>query len=254
MKGIIRFLLSFFIFFLSLGPFIYGKSVHAESASKLINLSFTPYDTALDPVKPIIYMTELGSPKLYAINYSTGEIKQLTLPYPAERLDYYNNKIYVTQQKMNHTHYTTAPRFGAIAEVDTENFNVSNTLDIDEDPYDIAVDKDGFIYISPGSDQHGNLRVYSMKDKTEITQDKAKTSMYEWADIRYNPKTSKIYAINTNLSPTDIKAYEIEKGVVQKSYGSPYQREYHISTFTKFSPDGLKIYNASGNVFSLAPN
>jgi glucan-binding YG repeat protein len=235
-----------------MGPFLEGKPVQAETGNTPINLGFTPNDTIIDPNKPVIYATELGSKTIYAVNFSTGEMKTLTLPYPAEKLDLKNNMLYVTQQKMSHTHYTTDPRKGAIAEVDTENFTVTSILDINEDPYDIAVDQNGFIYVSPGSNQHGNLKVYSMKDKIEITQNMDKTAMYESTDIRYNAETSKIYAINTHSSPTLITAYEVVNGVIQNKYNSPYSNDYFIRDFAKFSFDGLKMYNTSGNVFDLA--
>ncbi|MFL6557822.1 MAG: YncE family protein, partial [Bacillus sp. (in: firmicutes)] len=250
MKTVFKCLLILFLLLSSFFPFMQDHSIHAAETS--INLSFTPNDTAIDPAKPVIYMTKLGSKTLYAVNYSTGVIRTLTLPYPAERLDLKNNKLYVTQLKMSHTSYGTAPYMGAIAEVDTETFTVSSTMDINTDPYDIAVDNNGYIYIAPGSGQWENLKVYSMKDKIEITQTSSNTTMYERTNIFYNAENSKIYATDTTLSPIDIEAYEIDNGVIKNHYDSPYHGDYAIGVSGKFSTDGMSYYNNGGFVFDLA--
>jgi glucan-binding YG repeat protein len=231
-------------------PYTQGKSVEAESVNGRINLDFVPNDTVMDPNKPILYMTNLGSETLYAVNVSTGEIKTLSLPYPAERLDLFENKLYVTQHKMSHVNRSET-RIGAIAEVNTETFMLNSVLDINEDPYDIAVDSNGYVFVSPGSNQWGNLRVFSMKEKAEITQDKFKTGMYHRSDIRFNHATSKIYSIHKESSPTDIDAYEVVNGVIQNHYDSIYHGDYDMRGISGFSQDGLNLYDNSGNVFKL---
>ena len=77
---------------------------------------------------------------------------------------------------MSHTSYGSN-FVGAIAVVDTNSFTLSDTIRYD--PYDIAVDDQGYIYISPGSGQWGNLKVYSFKDKKEQNQSSGATSIYE---------------------------------------------------------------------------
>ncbi|MBS8265700.1 N-acetylmuramoyl-L-alanine amidase family protein [Mesobacillus boroniphilus] len=251
-----RFLKVLFVFILILSivtPYTQGKSMAAEPLNGRINLSFTPNDTVMDHNEPILYMTKLGSQTLYSVNFSTGEIKTLILPYPAERLDLFENKLYVTQHKMSHEYSTDNPLSGAIAEVDTQSFTLSNVLDINEDPYDIAVDSNGFVYVSPGSNQWGNLRVYSMTEKAEIAQDPFKTSISHRSDIRYNPATSKIYSLETDSSPADIEAFEVAGGVIKNHYDSPYHGDYEMEGMAEFSLDGLNLYDVSGNVFNLAP-
>ncbi|MEW8969800.1 MAG: hypothetical protein AB2411_04190, partial [Mesobacillus sp.] len=234
-------------------PYTQGKSVAAESFNGRINLEFKPNDTVMDPNKPILYMTKLGSQTLYAVNFTTGEIGTLTLPYPAERLDLFDNKLYITQHKMSHE-YRADIRTGAIAEVDTETFSLNSVLDINEDPYDIAVDSNGYVYISPGSDQWGDLRVYSMTEKTEIIQNPNKTSIYYKSFIHFNPATSKVYAMDKESSPTDFEAFEVVDGaIINNHYDSIYHGDYDMEGISRFSHDGLNLYDNSGNVFNLAP-
>ncbi|MGG3561079.1 hypothetical protein ABES03_05615 [Neobacillus rhizosphaerae] len=254
MKAFIRSLIILVLLFSGVGPFIIGKPVQAEGVSGPISLPFKPNDTAIDPNKPVIYATKLGSKTLYAVNFSTGEIKTLNLPNPAERLDFNNNKLYVTQHKMSHDTYNFGPYTGAIAEVDPDSFTLSNLLDIEQDPYDIAVDNNGYIYIAPGSGQWDDLKVYSMKDKKEVVQTVKYpgTSMYERTNIFYNAETSKVYGITTSLSPRDTEAFEVVNGMIQNHYDSPYHGDYPLDPFASITPDGASMYNNSGVVFDLA--
>ncbi|WP_445489818.1 hypothetical protein [Niallia sp. 03133] len=91
MKFSLKFLFVLILVLSSSVPFF--SNTHVQAVSAKINLSFTPNDVAMDETKPIVYMTKLGSKTLYAVNYSTGGIKTLTLPYEAERLDLKNNQV-----------------------------------------------------------------------------------------------------------------------------------------------------------------
>ncbi|MFJ8066350.1 triple tyrosine motif-containing protein [Psychrobacillus sp. NPDC096426] len=223
----------------------------ALAAGGPVNIGFNPYDTAVDPDKPVVYMTEKGSKTIQAVNYETGVIKTLTLPYPAERLELYNQNLYVTQLKMKHDSYNFGPHEGGIAEVDTEKFTLNSVMHIDEDPYDIAIDQNGFIYITPGSDQHGSIKVYSLVNKTKVDNEK-NIYVSPFSMIYYNKEASKLYTISSKVNPRDIYAYEINNGIIIKQYNSPYHGDYRLNPTANISPDGLQVYNHSGVVFDLA--
>lgn len=223
------------------------KNVHA--ASTPISLGFNPYDSAIDPTKSNVYMTKPGSKTIYSVNYETGDIKTLELPYIAEKLEVYNNKLYVTQMKMNHNHYNFGPYSGAIAEIDTESFTLLGLMNINADPFDIAIDKDGYIYVTPGSGQWEDLKVYSLIDKTEVVN--SIREIYERSYIYYNSKFNKAYTIDSTISPRDVEAFELDKGIIKSTYDSPYHGDYDLEPFAKISPDGQTMYNNSGIVFGL---
>ncbi|MFZ7943881.1 hypothetical protein [Neobacillus sp. 19] len=221
-----------------------------DPVGTLNNLGFKPNDTAMDPNNPVIYMTKMGSKTVYAVNISTGEIKSLALPYPAERLELYKNKLYVTQHKMTHQ-YVASKLIGAIAEVDIQTFKLTKVIDVDADPYDIAIDQNGYIYIAPGSDQWEDMKVYSLATGGEIPNTYI-ANMRAWSYLYFNPESSKIYSISTDTSPRDVDAFEVENGIIKRNYNSPYHGDYPLEPFAKITPDGQRMYNNSGVVFDLA--
>lgn len=218
-----------------------------------ISLGFNPYDTDLDPDQPVVYMTKEGSETIYSVNYETGEIKTLTLPYPAERLEMYNHNLYVTQQMMSHNAFNFGPYKGGIAEVDTQSFTLKNIMNVDADPYDIAIDQNGFIYITPGSGQWQDMKVYSLTDKTEVKNNYYANMRY-LSNIYYNQEMSKVYTINSDSSPSDVQAFEINNGIIQATYGSHNNGNYDLDTSAEITPDGLSMYNNSGVVYDLVPS
>jgi hypothetical protein len=221
-----------------------------DPAGTINNLGFKPNDIAIDPDKPVIYATRLGSKTIYSINFITGEIKGVALPYPAERLELYNHKLYVTQQKMAHEYYTTSPLTGAIAEVDTSTFTATRLIDIDTDPFDIAIDENGYAYIAPGSNQWATMKVYSLATGGEIPNTSVNNIRFK-SYLYYNPEASKVYSISTDLSPRDVDAYEVDKGVIKAHYDSPYHGDYPLESFAKITPDGASMINNSGVAFDL---
>jgi len=65
-----------------------------------------------------------------------------------------SGEIFISLLKGEHSPYWgEETQAGAIAIVDAATLTISNVFDIDRDPYDIAVDRSGFIYIAGGSAQ-----------------------------------------------------------------------------------------------------
>jgi hypothetical protein len=228
-------------------------SALAEATGNMapIELGFTPYDTAVDPEDAVVFMTRLGNKTLYAVNYEKGTIATLTLPYPAEVLEIYAGKLYVSQHKTSHNYYNFGPFSGAIAIVDTKTFTLDEVFDINADPYDIAIDVDGYLYVTPGSGQFEDMKIYSLHDKQEVLNGN-KGRMRHLSKVLYNEQTSKLYTTTTEVSPRNVTAFEVDKGIVIVKNRSPYHGDYPMEPHAKISPDGLHLYNGSGYVFKLS--
>lgn len=217
------------------------------ASSNVIKLNFIPVDSVIDPSRPIMYAVSSNSKSVYSINYETGEIKKVDFNLQPERIAIANDKIYVTLLKMQHQYWTNNPLEGAVGVIDAGTFSVASQFDIDTDPYDIEADNSGNIYITPGSNQWGNLEVYSSNTKTKIGQ--AGPTRFE-SFIQFNPINSKLYLITTDSSPRDIETYGFSQNTFNRLYDSPYHGDYSMNTNMRITPDGRFIFNGAGTIFN----
>jgi Putative cell wall-binding domain len=244
-RNLFIFMLIFLFLFCSSLPL--GNYKARAETSKVIRLGFVPVDSVIDPGRPIIYAVSSNSKSVYSINYETGEIKRADFSLQPERIALANDKIYVTLLKMQHEYYTGDPLVGAIGIIDASTFSTPSQFDIDMDPYDIEADGSGNIYITPGSNQWGNVEVFSSNTKTKIGE---AGFTYMSSLIQLNPVSSKLYLITTSVSPRDMEAYGFSQNTFKRLYDSQYHGDYELNTNMRISPDGRFIFNGSGNIFN----
>ncbi len=212
------------------------------------NLGFTPLDMALDPDRPVAYLTEQDGYRLYRVDLTTGEISSIVFPYKAERLAVGHGNVYVTLLHDEHKFYIPdGEGTGSCAIIDTGTYQINKIFDVPHDPYDIVTDNGGRVYIGPGSNQHSLLTVYNGEDGTQVSE---WFSVYYLSELCYNRVYEKLYSIRPYINPMDIDAYEIENGTIISSYSSPYHGDYEMSALIQVSPDGQCIFNGSGNIFT----
>ena len=130
-----------------------------------------------------------------------------------------------------------------MAIVDAKDFSFQEMLPVTIDPYDVIVDKDGYLYVTSGSGQHSYIKVYSLADKKEV-ENNSRASSYQSSTITYNPTLSKIYTITSASSPRDIEAHDVNQGVISSIYDSPYHGDFRLNKEAKISPDDERIYSA----------
>ncbi|HHV12592.1 MAG TPA: hypothetical protein GXX75_20160 [Clostridiales bacterium] len=207
-------------------------------------------DTFMDPEQPIMYAADAANSKIYAINYGTNTKTELSLNLPPERIAYKNGKLYVTLLKHGHSSYVfDGDQSGGVAIIDAQSMSLISQFDIDIDPFDIEVDKDGYIYISSGSGQWTSVKVYSGLTKQELDSAFIREQSY----IILNPVTSKLYAIDTDISPRDIEAFVIKDSeFVGNGHDSPYHGDYAMDINMRISPDSKYIFNGAGTIFSCS--
>jgi hypothetical protein len=221
-----------------------------------IGLDFQITDTVRHPSQPILYITDKLNKKLYRVNYATGAQDSISFALPPESLTYANGKIYVSLLKVEHSSYTNpSVQQGAIAVVDAASFALEGTHDIAIDPYDIAVDHSGYLYVASGSGQWTNLKSYALSTFTEVAASEIRQASY----IQIHPVQNKLYTITTDTSPRDITAYNVANGQYVEAtypggYDSPYHGDYTMGMNFTISPDGAYIFNGSGNVFKATGN
>lgn len=225
------------------------NKVYAANLKVNIPLNFTPTQSIMNPSKPILYFTDIVGKKVYSINYQTGETKSIQFDLPTERITFANEEIYVTLLKSGHQYYnpSTDTGTGAVAIIDANNFTLKDKFDVNIDPFDIAVDNQGYIYLFGGSNQWTAAKSYSRETKAEVASiNGVRMQSY----IQFNPNQDKLYTITTDTSPRDMTAYETRSGkYTVGGYDSPYHGDYAMSTKFRISPDGKYIFNAAGTIF-----
>lgn len=205
------------------------------------------------PSKPVVYSIFKGDTHVVSANLATGATKIVELDYPAERIFATENEVVVALAHQPHSSYWwNELQTGSLAILDGADLRLKNEFQISIDPFDLVVDNQGVIYVSSGSGQWTYFNSYSSVTK----------SVYDYANIRQasylqmSPNMSKIYAINTDVSPRDIQAFNVsDKGIFLEGhyfggYDSPYHGDYAMSTLMRISPDGKYLFNGAGTIFT----
>lgn len=243
------------------GYFILGGE-GAVSSDTIMDLTFHPdgkvlktFDhniiaSVMDPNRPVMYSLSDDDNSIRSYNLTTGEEKTLQLNASPEQLYVENNKIYVSIVHGLHNSYNFGDQSGEIAIIDAGQFKLEKTFKIDLDPFDLVVDKNGFIYVSGGSAQWTEIKSYSSVTGAEVSSSNIRQQSF----LDMNPNQTKVYAINTDVSPRDISEYYISNGVITGTKDSPYHGEYDLGDFgnlsdIKASPDGKYLFNSYGHVF-----
>lgn len=203
--------------------------------------------SAIDPVKPVLYMLSDDDNTVKSYNYETGELKSIMLSARPEQLYVENNKVYITLVHRPHSSYWwDEEQTGGIAIVNADTFKLEKSFSIKLDPFDIVVDKSGYIYVSGGSGQWTDIKSYSPDTGLE----RSSYMISERSYLEMHPSQSKVYAIDTSSSPRDITQFFIQDGKFTGEMDSPYHGDYDFGDIIKASPDGRYLFNDLGNVFT----
>ncbi|HZG70207.1 MAG TPA: hypothetical protein VEY51_01615, partial [Chondromyces sp.] len=209
-------------------------------------LDVQPVDYDSHPTEPIIYLLDGNTNEVVSFNYDTYEIKSVPLDYPAERLTFANNKLYVTLLKGTHSAYWfDENQQGAFGVVDASTMTLENIIHIDLDPYDIEADDQGIVYVTSGSGQHSRIESYDGKTGKRLSSQR----IYYQSLIDMHPSQNKIYAITTTVTPRNITAYPITEGILGTEQRSPYHGTYPLNKDITVSPDGKYLFNSTGHIF-----
>ena len=232
----------------------------ADTTKPILKLDFAPSDAIMDPTQPVIYLADGSNNRVIAVNYETGGQSALSFSLKPERLAFTNGELYVTLLKNEHQWFINAPLTGAVAIINPITWTVADQFDVQTDPYSIAVDQKGFIYLTPGSNQWSQMLVYSRTTKEKVA---TSSSIRAWSSAMLQPGTDKLYTTTTESIPPDtvnpntynpenqIKTLGVYRLVNQQVVEDQnYMGQYdHISTPMRFSADGEYLFNGSGEVF-----
>lgn len=211
-----------------------------------IKYSFKIDDAVFNPQKPIVYLIDKTNKRLHLINYQTLQHLSATLDYPPERIKYKNGEIFVTLLKQPHIKSTYEDQIGAIGIFSDKDLHKIQQLDIKKDPFDVAIDNAGYLYITPGSGQWGEITSYDRKTGSGIDyRNRFRASSY----VEVSPTLNRIYTITTDLVPDRITGYDISNGKFSGYYAPPMNApSYSVTGRIKLSPDGKYIFSQYGAI------
>ena len=227
-------------------PVIIDSQATQLAAIKEFKLNFEPTDLVLHPNKPLIYVTDKVSKSLYEINYETKKQAKITFSYVPESVIFANEEVYVALLHHEHKSWRDVQdQKGTIAIINPNTFTVKDKLEIGLDPYDIAVDKHGYIYVSSGSGRSTYLRSYSPITKSPISS----KTIQEKSNIEISPTVNRIYTIDTSYYKHKIEYYTfLDNGEI--NYKNPFiNDDFERDENFKICPNGAFLFNGAGTVF-----
>ena len=233
---IISITLLFSIFHFTTNP-VYSQVADGVS----YKLGFKIMDSAIDPTQTVLYATAVNSRNIYKFDYITGKITHIILPYIAEKLDMVNGFLYITQKMQQHKE-SNEKWFGKIAKVRISDFKMVDSMDVDIDPFDIAVDKDNYVYITNGSGQWVEMGVYSFETKSKIINDDIGTICSK-CTLEYDQNKSKLYTIENHFESSTLYCNNVANGKISDTIRYNFDKE--ITSFA-IGPDGKWLYTSAG--------
>lgn len=206
------------------------------------------------PTLPIVYAIFKDSNQIAAVNLSTGETAEATMDRQPERLYAANGKLYVALVDRPHSStWMDEDQTGAVAVLDELSLSIVKQFSTDIDPFDLIVTPENIVYISSGSGQWTYLGSYDGSTGAAIDKGMIRHLSY----LVYVAQLNKIYGMNTDVSPRDIEAFEIDETgmfltVDGYDHSSPYHGDYPMYFPLWASPDGKHLFNRAGTMFSAA--
>ena len=185
----------------------------------------------------MMYIADNTDNAVYAIDTTGLTEMKIAFPNTPNSLYYDNGELYVG--------FGTA---GVVAILDAVTLEIKDRLMLGTVFYDVAVGKDGFIYIIEnfGSSAFSYARSYSRATGQEISS----ASVYPRnGKFVPHPIYNMFYWADVGVSPPDINALIYDNGVIKAAYDSPYHGNYSIGSRIRISPDGANIFTSAGSVF-----
>lgn len=141
---------------------------------------------------------------------------------------------------------------GHITYVNLNNKSIINTFDVSCSANDIVLGNNKWAYVFPEQNQWEYIRCVnlSLQENNEISQ--SGSSIYAGTKARLHPSGKYIYGADNGISPSDIEKYDIQNGVSNYAYDSPYHGDYPMNGNLWFSEDGTRIFTRGKTVLKAS--
>ncbi|MBA9026704.1 S-layer homology domain-containing protein [Peribacillus huizhouensis] len=224
-----------------------GKPAHS-----IVDLTVesTIVDLVKNPDKPIVYYIDGKSKSLIMLNLETKFKKVVKLTHPAEKLVIKNGKIFVTQLIQARSPYNFMEmQKGLINVYDAANLSFLKEVNVNIDPFDIAVDDEETLIISSGSDQgiHSEIHTYSWQTSEQLSSANLSPKQL----IELSPTQNKIYTVHSSHYTGTMEIFSLVEGKIKKEIMVPrFFDTLKLRGYAQMSPEGKVIYNGDGTVYA----
>jgi hypothetical protein len=117
---------------------------------------------------------------------------------------------------------------------------------------DVVLANNKWAYVFPKENQWTNIRCINMNLSTDNETYSTGGSIYAGTKGRLHPSGKYIYGADNGLSPSDIEKYDIQNGVANMLYDSPYHGDYPMNGNLWFSEDGNRIFTRGKTVLKTS--
>lgn len=224
-----------------------GKPAHS-----IVDLTVesTIVDMVKNPDKPIIYYIDAKSKSLIMLNVKTEAKKVVELTHPAEKLVIKNGKIFVTQLIQARSPYNfIETQKGLINVYDADNLSLLKEVNVNIDPFDIAVDDEETLIISSGSDQGISSEIHTYNWQT--SEHLSSANIFPQQLIELSPTQNKIYTVASSHYTGKMETFSLIDGKIKKETMVPrFFDTMNLRGFVQMTPDGKVIYNGNGTAYA----
>ena len=224
-----------------------GKPAHSIVE---LTVESTIADMVKNPDKPIIYYIDAKSKSLVMLNVETEAKKVVELTHPAEKLVIKNGKIFVTQQIQERSPYNfMETQKGLINVYDADNLSFLKEVNVNIDPFDIAVDDEETLIISSGSDQGIDSEIHTYNWQT--SEQLSSANLFPQQFIELSPTQDKVYTVASSHYTGKMETFSLTEGKIKKETMVPrFFDTMKLRGYVQISPDGKVIYNGDGTAYA----
>ncbi|WP_160034942.1 stalk domain-containing protein [Paenibacillus sp. An7] len=210
-------------------------------------------EAVTDPSRPVVYAIDDTESTIVSYDLAKKKVTKISTSFSKapRKLVYASGELYVIFSDGEYSPYRfDEEQGGTVRVLDPSTLQVIDEWDVDIDPYDIAADESGHVYLTSGSGQWTYMKSYDRTTKRELSSSR----VYHQTKIMMHPSENRIYSITTPLSPRDMDVFRLTDGKITTTYDSPYHGDYKLSTVFGITPDGKFIVNGAGSIFTATNN
>lgn len=141
---------------------------------------------------------------------------------------------------------------GHITYVNLRAKSIIGTYAVSCNAIDIVLANNKWAYVFPKEDQWETIRCVNLNQSGDNETQGTGYQIYAGTKARLHPSGKFIYGADNGLSPSDIEKYDIQNGVANLIYDSPYHGDYPMSGNLWFSEDGNRIFTRGKTVLKTS--